>query len=43
MRNFLKKKTLTNILLDRRAMTYDIIEYQTKNSDNNEKKNITIN
>jgi len=28
---------LTNILLDRKAMTYDIVEYETKNSDNNEK------
>jgi len=24
-------------------MTYDIVEYETKNSDNNEKKNIIIN
>jgi len=24
-------------------MTYDIVEYETKNSDNNEKENITIN
>jgi len=43
MHNFLKKKGLTKILLDRRAMTYDIVEYETKNSDNNEKKNITMN
>jgi len=24
-------------------MTYDIVEYETKHNDNNEKKNITIN
>jgi len=31
---------LTKILLDRKAMTYDIVEYETKNSDNNEKKTL---
>jgi len=38
MRNFLKKKTLANISLDRKAMMYNIIEYETKNSDLSEKK-----
>ena len=40
MRNFLKKKTLTNISLDRKAMIYDIVEYETKNSDISEKKRL---